>query len=65
MNRVATWTNVGKDISNSKYQSVEDVLESCKLNYEVETQPIQLESGLVVPDKVATVRKSDNHIYMG
>ena len=61
MNRVATWANVGKDITN--ITSLEDVLESCKLNYEVETQPIQLESGLVVPGKVATVRKSDNHIY--
>ena len=61
MNRAATWANVGKDITN--ITSLEDVLESCKLNYEVETQPIQLESGLVVPGKVATVRKSDNHIY--
>lgn len=51
--RTTTWANIGKDVSKSN--SVEDVLRNAGLDFEVTTQPLVTESGIIIPNKVATV----------
>lgn len=59
--RLATWGKVGTSVRGSR--NVESVLKKAKLDYTVTKQPVRLESGIVVPDRFATVRESDGHIY--
>ena len=51
--RTTTWANIGKDVSEAK--SVDAVLHNAGLDFEVTTQPLVTESGMIVPNKVATV----------
>ena len=55
--REATWTNIGTNVEMST--TVEDVLNTAHLNYEVEKRPLYIDSdngngGITVPDKYAT-----------
>lgn len=60
--RTATWENIGIDVSSSR--SLESVIEKAHLNYEVEKKPIEIQgTGIILPDKMATVRTLDNHPY--
>ena len=58
--RTPTWENIGVDVTNAR--SLESVMAKAGLNYEVEKKPIEIQgTGLILPDKVATVRTYDNH----
>lgn len=60
--RTPTWENIGVDVTNAR--SLESVMAKAGLNYEVEKKPIEIQgTGLILPDKVATVRTYDNHPY--
>lgn len=59
--REATWEQLGHDVTGAR--SMETVLQKSGLDYEVEKRPVQLESGVVVPNRFATVRKTDGHVY--
>jgi len=60
--RTATWENIGTDVQNSK--TLNEVLANAKLDFEVETKPLYYGNNILVPDKVATVRK-DNEQLLG
>lgn len=53
MTRTATWAGIGTDVRGCN--DVASVLEKAKLDFEVTTQPLVTESGIIVPNKVATV----------
>jgi phage/plasmid-like protein (TIGR03299 family) len=59
--RESTWSNLGHNVEGVK--SLESVLNRSGLNYNVGFQPIHLPDGREVPNRVATVRESDGHIY--
>ena len=59
--RTATWENIGTDVSSAS--KVNDVLMQAHLDYEVHKEPVQLESGFIVPNYVATVK--DDGSFMG
>ena len=52
--RTATWENIGTDIVGAT--SVNEVLANAKLDYEVHKEKIKLESGIEIPNVVATVK---------
>lgn len=67
-NRLATWANVGTDVSKAK--KLNDVLVKSGLDYNVELRPVFMnaEDGaethpLVIPNRFVTVRASDGHPY--
>ena len=60
--RTSTWENIGVDVTNAR--SLESVMAKAGLNYDVEKKPIEIQgTGLILPDKMATVRTYDNHPY--
>lgn len=60
--RSATWESIGTDISQSK--DISSVIANAGLDYTVEKQNVIVDgTGFVIPDKMATIRKSDNHCY--
>ena len=60
--RTPTWENIGTDISHE--HNIADVIRKANLDYEVQHQLIVLQNtDIVIPNKMATVRTSDNHIY--
>ena len=59
--RTATWNSIGTDVSTTT--TIDEVLKTSKLDYEVSKSPILLPSGVEIPDKVATVK--DNGDYIG
>ena len=61
-NRVATLDKVGTEIKGSN--NVDEILNKAGLNYTVCKQPLYLPNGLEIPDKVATIRETDNG-YIG
>ena len=52
MNRVATWSNVGTDVTANR---VADILKQSNLDYTVTTENMVSTSGLIVPNKKLTV----------
>lgn len=60
MVRTATWENIGTEISNAK--DIQDVLKQAGLDYEVHKELVTLESGLVVPNVMATVKDNGTPI---
>ena len=50
--REATWTTIGTDVEMST--TVQEVLDTAGLNYEVEKRPMYIDGGMEVPDKFAT-----------
>ena len=60
--REATWSRVGTDISAES--SVDQILRAAGLDYTVIKQPIFLENGIQIPDKMATV-KEETGKYIG
>lgn len=61
MNRQATWARTGTDVTG--LSSMEEVLAKAKLDYEVEKVPLRLPSGVIVPDKYATVKKGTDDVF--
>lgn len=55
--RTATWTTIGEDVSNCK--TVDEVLNKSKLNYEVYKERVRTESGIFIPNTVATMANID------
>ena len=51
--RTTTWTGIGTDVSGCS--NVSDVLKKAQLDYTVSTEPILTQSGLLIPNHVATV----------
>lgn len=62
MTRTATWARVGTDIRECK--NVQEALQTAGLDYTVTKSEIMLPSGIVIPDKVATV-KEETGDYIG
>lgn len=62
MTRTATWEFVGKNVKSCG--TVEEVIKTSGLDYEVEKQPIFLDGGFQIPNKVATVKKETGE-YIG
>lgn len=60
-NRLATWGNIGTDVQGST--NVAEVLKAANLDYIVSKQQVKLSSGVTVPNRFATVRENDGHIY--
>lgn len=52
--RTATWEEIGTNVIGTR--SVNEVLERAKLDYQVHKENIQLESGLIIPNVMATVK---------
>ena len=52
--RVATWANIGTSLENAN--SIHEVLEQSGLNYTVHKEELTTESGIIIPDYVATVK---------
>ena len=50
--REATWHSIGTDVDVCT--TVDEVLETANLNYEVDKRPLYINDGLLVPDKYAT-----------
>ena len=63
--REATWSKIGSDVT--KCTTLEAVLNTAGLDYEVEKRPILVQYGPdqieVIPNKFATTRVTDNHVY--
>ena len=55
MAREATWTRVGTDVSQQT--SVEEILKQAHLDYTVIKEPVYLHDGILVPSRIATVKK--------
>lgn len=55
MPREATWTRVGTDVSQQT--SVEEILKQAHLDYTVIKEPVYLHDGILVPSRIATVKK--------
>lgn len=55
MTRTATWENVGTNVS--KQTSVDEILEQANLDYTVVKEPVYLQDGILVPSRIATVKK--------
>lgn len=55
MVREATWTRVGTDVSQQT--SVEEILKQAHLDYTVIKEPVYLHDGILVPSRIATVKK--------
>lgn len=58
--RTATWNNIGTDVQNSR--TLDEVLKSAKLDFEVATQPIYYGNNILVPDKMVAVRQDNNQV---
>lgn len=56
--RTPTWENVGNTVRGSK--NLDDVLSRSGLDFEVVKKEIQTTDGIIIPDKVATVRTDTN-----
>jgi len=54
MQRTATWTRVGTDVTGQT--SVADILREASLDYTVVKEPIYLQGGVQIPDRVATLK---------
>ena len=63
MERTATWSSIGTDVK--ELTTVEDVLAKAKLNYLVHKEPITTQSGIIIPDRVATVAEEETPRYLG
>ena len=61
MNRTATWANIGTNLDNAS--NISEVLQQSGLNYTVHKEKIVTESGLIIPEQVATVK--DNGKVLG
>lgn len=55
MAREATWTKIGTDVT--KQTSVGEILKKAQLDYTVVKEPVYLHDGIVVPSRIATVKK--------
>lgn len=55
MVREATWTKVGTDVSDMV--TVDEILKKAGLDYTVVKEPVQLHDGIIVPSRIATVKK--------
>ncbi len=51
--RTSTWRNIGTDVTGST--SISEVLTTAGLDYKVHTEPMITASGIIVPNRVATV----------
>lgn len=54
MNRTATWTSIGTDVTEQT--SVSEILKAASLDYTVGKEPIYLNGDILVPNKQATVK---------
>lgn len=65
MMRESTWSRIGTDVKEQT--TLEAVLKTAGLDYEVEKRPIFVQNGPeqleVIPNKFATTRATDNHVY--
>jgi phage/plasmid-like protein (TIGR03299 family) len=52
--RTSTWNGIGTSVKTAT--TVEEVLANAGLDYTVHKEPIMTQSGIIIPDKVATVR---------
>lgn len=55
MAREATWTRVGTDVSQKT--TVDEILKAAKLDYTVIKEPVYLHDGILVPSRIATLKK--------
>lgn len=55
MVRQATWSNIGTDVSQNT--TVEGILKAAQLDYTVVKEPVYLQDGILVPSRIATVKK--------
>jgi phage/plasmid-like protein (TIGR03299 family) len=55
MTREATWTKVGTDVSQKT--SVDEILKAAHLDYTVIKEPVYLHDGILVPSRIATLKK--------
>lgn len=60
MNRVVPWSNIGKNVSNCS--TVEEVLNTANLNWNVEGRLIYDANGNVIPGYIANTRNTDNEV---
>lgn len=60
--RRPTWENLGIDVTGSR--NISEVIKNAHLDYEVEKRELAIAgTNLIIPDKMATVRTTDDHIY--
>lgn len=60
MNRVVPWNNIGKNVSNCS--TIEEVLNTANLNWNVEGRLIYDANGNVIPGYIANTRNTDNEV---
>jgi phage/plasmid-like protein (TIGR03299 family) len=59
---MSTWNRIGTGVED--LSSIDEVLKRAQLDYDVVKVPVYYGSDKIrIPDKVATVRKSDKHLY--
>lgn len=59
-NREATWARIGADVRNAT--TLDEVMQIANLDYEVHAEPIQTASGIIIPQKCATVKNDGTPI---